>query len=172
MTIELVPLCTIRITLTDPMILRATPADTRAIAEVGEASFEGERRRGRGLSPSADWVTVSAEDIATVDVRMPAETHDGASVYVRYQRRSDFSQGIGVAPLFVAPLFESGDERYTWLNGIQAIGRVRSKATTSSTRCTRCGDGVGPHERPHPTPLRARRVRILRYAPGTRRRAG
>ena len=28
-----------------------------------------------------------------------------------------------MAPLYVAPLFETGDERYTWLNCIQAIGK-------------------------------------------------
>ena len=123
MTIELVPLCTIRIELTEPLILGATPAGTRAIAEVGEAVFEGERLRGRVLSPSADWVTVSAELVATVDVRMHLETHDGAHVYISYHGRSDFSRGIGVAPLYVAPLFETGDERYTWLNCIQAIGK-------------------------------------------------
>jgi hypothetical protein len=123
MTIELVPLCTVRIELTDPIILGATPAGTRAIAEVGEAVFEGERLRGRVVSPSADWVTVSAELVATVDVRMHVETHDGAHVYVRYNGRSDFSQGIGVAPIYTAPLFESGDERYAWLNRIQAVGK-------------------------------------------------
>jgi hypothetical protein len=123
MTIELVPLCTIRIELTEPTILGATPAGTRAIAPVGEAVFEGERLRGRVLQPSADWVVVSDAGIATVDVRMLLETHDGAPVYVSYHGRSDFSRGIGVAPIYSAPLFESGDERYTWLNVIQAVSK-------------------------------------------------
>ena len=123
MTIELIPLCTVRIELSDPLILGATPVGTRAIAEVGEATFVGDRLRGRVRSPSADWVTVSAELIATVDVRMHLETHDGAHVYIRYHGRSDFSQGIGASPLYIAPLFESGDERYTWLNVIQAVGK-------------------------------------------------
>jgi len=123
MAIELVPLCTIRIELTEPIILGATPAGTRAIAPVGEAVFEGDRLRGRVLQPSADWVVVSAEGIATVDVRMLVETHDGAHVYVRYHGRSDFSQGIGAAPIYSAPLFESGDERYTWVNSIQAVSK-------------------------------------------------
>ena len=85
--------------------------------------FEGDRLRGRVLQPSADWVVVSAEGIATVDVRMLLETHDGAHVYVWYHGRSDFSQGIGVAPIYSAPLFESGDERYAWLNSIQAVSK-------------------------------------------------
>jgi len=123
MAIELVPLCTIRIELTEPIILGATPAGTRAIAPVGEAVFEGDRLRGHVLQPSADWVVVSAEGIATVDVRMLVETHDGAHVYVRYHGRSDFSQGIGAAPIYSAPLFESGDERYTWVNSIQAVSK-------------------------------------------------
>jgi hypothetical protein len=42
---------------------------------------------------------------------------------VSYSGRSDHSQGHGVRPLYSAPLFETGDPRYAWLNTVQAIGK-------------------------------------------------
>jgi hypothetical protein len=30
----------------------------------------------------------------------------------------------GAHHLYVAPRFDTGDERYTWLNGIQAVGKA------------------------------------------------
>jgi hypothetical protein len=123
-TIELVPLCTVRIELADPVIIGVTPAGTRAIVPVREAVFEGERFRGKAHGTTgADWVTVAADNTATIDVRMLVETHDGAFVYVWYRGRSDFSEGPGGAPIYVAPLFETGDARYAWLNRVQAVAK-------------------------------------------------
>ncbi|MCJ7673133.1 MAG: DUF3237 domain-containing protein [Acidimicrobiia bacterium] len=124
MTIELIPLATARITLAEPFILPATPSGTRIIAEVRSGEYEGERLRGslKGVA-AADWMTLSAEGVGTLDVRALLETHDGALVYSWYHGRTDFSEGPGVKPIYVAPLFESGDERYTWLNSIQAVAK-------------------------------------------------
>jgi Protein of unknown function (DUF3237) len=58
-----------------------------------------------------------------LDVRFSAETDDGALIYVQYNGRTDVSQGPGTAPIYVAPRFETGDERYAWLNRIQAVGK-------------------------------------------------
>jgi hypothetical protein len=51
-------------------------------------------------------------------------TDDGATIFVQYQGRVDLSQGFQF-PLnaYVAPRFETGDERYAWLNRIQAVGK-------------------------------------------------
>jgi hypothetical protein len=38
----------------------------------------------------------------------------------------DVSQGLGPAPLYsapTAPLFETGDKRYPWLNKVQAVAK-------------------------------------------------
>jgi hypothetical protein len=43
-------------------------------------------------------------------------------IYAYYQGRRDFSQGMD-APLYTAPKFETGDERYAWLNKIQAAAK-------------------------------------------------
>ncbi len=38
------------------------------------------------------------------------------------QGRRDFSQGMD-APIYTAPKFETGDDRYAWLNKIQAVAK-------------------------------------------------
>jgi len=124
MAIELVPLCEIDITLRDEQVMVGQgPAGFRVVAEVDAVVVEGERLRGvaKGLS-GGDWLTV-VDGICTVDVRMTIETHDGAVVYVAYTGRSDFREGPGVHPIYAAPKFETGDERYAWLNLVQAVSK-------------------------------------------------
>jgi hypothetical protein len=52
-------------------------------------------------------------------VRQVVETDDGALVYVSYHGRADRTRKTYT----VAPTFETADERYVWLNLVQAIGR-------------------------------------------------
>lgn len=121
---ELVPLCTATITLAEPIILPNTPAGTRVIAEVRDATLEGERLRGRleGVA-AADWMTLGPEGTGTLDVRAVFRTHDDALVYTWYRGRLDLSVAPGSAPVYAAPLYDTGDERYAWLNRIQAVAK-------------------------------------------------
>ena len=70
-------------------------------------------------------MTVGTDGTALMDVRLTLETEDGALIYVEYGGRRDFSQIYKGhdAPVYIAPRFETSDERYTWLNKIQAIGK-------------------------------------------------
>jgi hypothetical protein len=124
MTIELVPLCTATITLADPIVLPNTPCGTRIIVETTDAVYEGERLSGKqkGVA-AADWMTLGPEGTGTLDVRGALETPDGALVYVTYRGRLDLSVAPGSAPIYAAPLYETGDERYAWLNRIQAVAK-------------------------------------------------
>jgi hypothetical protein len=70
---------------------------------------------------AADWLTISGH-VATIDVRATLETEDGALIYLQYSGRSDVTRGLGSAPVYVAPIFEASDERYRWLNAVQAVG--------------------------------------------------
>ncbi|MGH9016492.1 MAG: DUF3237 domain-containing protein [Acidimicrobiales bacterium] len=123
MSIELVPLCTMVVELADPLVLPNTPSGTRVIVEVKSFTVEGERLRATHKGTAgADWLTIGPEGTATLDVRATMETHDGALVFAYYQGRRDFSASME-APLYTAPKFETGDERYAWLNKIQAVGK-------------------------------------------------
>lgn len=123
MAIELVPLCTIRIQLKPPIDVGAGPAGTRMITEVASAEFTGDRLTGELLgAAAADWSVLSADGTGTVDARLTVRTRDSATVFVQYNGRLDASRGFPVS-VCVAPRFETGDERYAWLNRIQAIGK-------------------------------------------------
>jgi len=123
MSLELVPLCAVDVTLSDPIMVGAGPAGTRLIAEVEDAVVTGERLSGRFTGRAgADWLLINGS-IGTLDVRAAIETDDGALVYGHYNGRVDMSTWPGAATLYVAPLFETGDERYAWLNMVQAVGK-------------------------------------------------
>ena len=131
MSIELVPLTTATITLSDPIVLPDTPSGTRIIVEVVSATFEGERLSGKQTgSAAADWMTLGPEGTGTLDVRATLETHDGALIYNFYRGRLDLSQGPGAAPIYAAPLYETGDERYAWLNKVQAVAKGKLDGQT------------------------------------------
>jgi hypothetical protein len=124
MAIELIPLCTARITLTKPVELPGTPVGLRFVIEMPEIVYEGERLSGRLAGPAAvDWLLLSDAGVGAIDVRFVLRTDDDALIHVSYRGRSDHSQGHGVLPLYSAPVFETGDPRYAWLNTVQAIGK-------------------------------------------------
>lgn len=130
MSLELVPLCTMDVELGTPHKVPRTPAGDRWIFEVTAGRIGGDRLRA-GLKGTAngDWMTVGPGGVGTLDVRSLAETDDGALVFIWYHGRVDLSGGPG-APLFSTPRFESGDERYRWLNPIQAVGKGSYDGTT------------------------------------------
>jgi uncharacterized protein DUF3237 len=93
------------------------PQGTRRIVDASTGTFEGPRLKGTITGPGGDWVTTRADGSALLDVRLLLETDDGAWIFMKFK-------GIlteGGARLRTAPLFETGDQRYTWLNAVQAV---------------------------------------------------
>ena len=56
-----------------------------------------------------------------MDVRATLETHDGALLYAQYSGRIDLAVQPVVA--YTTPRFDTGDERYDWLNRVQVVGK-------------------------------------------------
>jgi hypothetical protein len=124
MALELIPLATARLRLGEQSIVPGGPFGTRLIAEVAECVYEGERLRAKQKgAASADWALLAPDGTGTLDVRLTLETDDGAIIFVSYRGKLDCSQGLGAAPAYAAPLFETGDERYAWLNRVQAVAK-------------------------------------------------
>jgi hypothetical protein len=125
MAIELVPLCTLHVQLKPPIEVGAGPAGRRLIVEVASAHVEGERLRGEMVgSAAADWLCIGPEGTGSLDIRAAFRTDDDAIIFTQYYGRLDGSQGRELPwTIYVAPRFETGDERYAWLNRIQAIGK-------------------------------------------------
>ena len=123
MAVELVALCDIEVTLSDLIQVGAGPSGDRLIVEVAEASATGDRLRGRLRGrAAADWLSING-GVGTLDVRATIETEDGAVIYMQYGGRTDVTNGMGSAPIYMAPRFETSDERYRWLNTVQAVGK-------------------------------------------------
>jgi Protein of unknown function (DUF3237) len=127
MSLELIPLCKATVTPVLAADLGITPAGHRLMVTIREVVCEGERISAHLKEGGAagDWMIVGPDGTALIDIRLTLETDDGALIYVEYQGRRNFSQvyeGVD-APVYIAPRFETSDERYSWLNKIQAIGK-------------------------------------------------
>jgi hypothetical protein len=130
MTVELVPLCTFDAKLLPPHDLGKTPAGTRMIFDVDTGRIDGDRFSGKVKGQAAaDWLTIGPDNIGTIDVRALVETDDGALVFVQYLGRVDLAD-TGERPLYISPRFETGDDRYRWLNKLVCVGKGKSDGKT------------------------------------------
>ncbi|KAK1924564.1 hypothetical protein DB88DRAFT_539398 [Papiliotrema laurentii] len=101
--------------------------------------FEGPRIRGTIRPGGGDWEIVEEDSTAYLDTRYNLETHDGATIYLQTRgvRKGpqDVLDKLGEDTTIRADqycmrlncFFETGDERYKWLNKLVVIA--------SSARC-------------------------------------
>lgn len=106
-------------------------------------TFQGEQLHGTVLPRAGgDWARVRDDGVAAIDVRLCLRTHDGANILMTYQGRlvaegdafayaMDFAKpddpaGASRYYFRTAPLFETGDARYAWLNRIVTVGIGRT----------------------------------------------
>ncbi|MDQ1394896.1 MAG: hypothetical protein QOG64_155 [Acidimicrobiaceae bacterium] len=123
MPLELVPLCTARVSLAPPIVLPGTPVGTRIIGEVTAVDVDGPRIKAhmKGAA-AADWLILGPDGtLGTVDVRVTWETDDGAVIFAHDGGRLVLAPAPPVA--YVTPRFDTGDERYGWLARIQAVAK-------------------------------------------------
>lgn len=120
---DIVPLATVRVTRGDVHRLGTTAFHRRVIGGIAAGRWTGDRLNADIVAPGGDWAIPSSDgSIMLLDVRQTLRTDDGALIYVTYQGRCDRGRGTYT----VAPTFETDDERYAWLNSVQAIGQGRS----------------------------------------------
>jgi hypothetical protein len=115
-----------------PAVVANGPAGTRVVITAMRGEFEGPRLKGTiADAAGGDWVLARADGSLKLDVRLVLQTEDGATIYMTYAGvgRREADGGVSVR---TAPLFEVGDERYAWLNNVQAVG-IGSSTPTSVT---------------------------------------
>ena len=139
---ELKPLMTMHADLKEPVAVGEGPHGTRTIYDVTGGYFEGERLKGKLLASGGDWITIDADGVGHLDVRATFVTDDGANIYVQYYGALVFNEKVaaalesgkpanfGDAHFVTQPRFETGDDRYRWLNSVVAVaeGRVMGNA--------------------------------------------
>lgn len=123
--------------LEPPQPVGAGPDGNRQVFIVRGGWFEGPRMRGEVLPGGGDWARVRGPGSVRLDVRATVRTDDGAYIYAEYQGLiiippalvGPIMSGADVPPadyyFYTSPLFETGDERYAWLNERVAVGRGR-----------------------------------------------
>ena len=115
-------LCTAVVEVAAPMAVGKTLGGIRSIGEFRAVTVAGERINATLAGPAAaDWILVKGR-VGDVDVRMTLRTSDDALIFVSYKGKLDLARPGGPV-VTAAPTFETGDERYAWLNDIQAIAR-------------------------------------------------
>ena len=116
------------IDLAPPERIGASPFGLRNIFIVTGGTFEGPKLRGTVRPGGGDWFLTLANGVGELDVRGTMQTHDGALILVTYHGVLDVSPAVtqrvfageDVSPseyfFRTTPRFETGDERYAWLN--------------------------------------------------------
>jgi len=101
----------------------------RVIYPVTGGTVEGPHIRGEVLPFGADFAVIRTDNVPVLDVRVIIRTDDEADIYVYYPGLSH-SQSLGPYGELPAgeryfrttPRFETGAEKYQWLNRILAVG--------------------------------------------------
>lgn len=138
---RLEPLFKIKIDLETPQLVGRGPLGARSIHYISGGTFEGEKIAGAVLPGGGDWLLVRPDGFGEVDVRLTLRTGDDALVYMSYpgllsnvaEITASLAAGKRVEPgsfyFYTTPRFETGSERYSWLNELVAIGRGQPTAT-------------------------------------------
>lgn len=116
-----------------PVQMLTTPRGRRLMYVVKHGEIRGPRVNGVFLPGGGDWITVGADRVAHLDVRATAETDDGELIYVTNTGRALLDEAVS-ARLFKgemirwdemfarsSPLFETGAEKYAWLNSTVTV---------------------------------------------------
>lgn len=132
-----------RVRLTNEMHVGQTPNGYRMIVNVAGGLFEGPRLKGEVIPMSgADWSLIRADGNGALDVRMCLKTDDGAILYVHWHglmivdeenrayaldfAKKDDPAGASRYYFRASPQFETGDERYAWLNNVLCVTKSRT----------------------------------------------
>jgi hypothetical protein len=92
------------------------PFGRRILFGATGGTFHGPRLRGEVLAGGGDWALFRPDGGMALDVRLTLRTHDDALVHLTYGGRWSGSY------FRTTPLFETGAERYSWLNDIVCVG--------------------------------------------------
>lgn len=117
-----------------PAMIGRTPFGERRIARIGGGTVEGPKVNGIIQSGGGDWILLRADGAMQLDVRLTIETDDNALIYMTYRGvrhgppdvmdRVNRGEPVDPAAYYfrTAPFFETGSEKYGWLNRIVAVG--------------------------------------------------
>jgi len=122
--------------LAEPIPVGNGPIGSRVVYGITGGDIVGERIRAKILG-GGEWALIAADGFLRVDVRLQAETDDGAFLYVQYVGLLEMNAAVAAATsngsgtqfgdqyFYTNPRIETGDERYAWMNTTFFVGEGR-----------------------------------------------
>ncbi|MEC3917496.1 DUF3237 domain-containing protein [Nocardia sp. CDC160] len=133
-TLDVEHLMDIELKFQETQIFR-TPAAFRLIAVAGTGTFEGPRLRGTIQPGGGDWLTMGKDLICRLDVRATLHTDDAEYIYLTSGGRVALTDSAAMQRYLAGetlraadmhartlPVFETGADRYAWLNRTVNVG--------------------------------------------------
>jgi hypothetical protein len=123
-------------TLYVPIVEARVVNDNLRVVNHPNGWADGPRIKGKLVPPSGDVLRNMGNGVNRLDVRLTIQTDDDQIIFVSYNgifqcEKEVFERYVNGAMLrtgdcyfITAPTFETKSERYGWLNGIQAIGKM------------------------------------------------
>jgi hypothetical protein len=140
---ELEPAMTYRFRIRGPLeATEQSPRGARQYWEMTEGTLTGPGLEAKIAMPGGDWHLVSSDRLGRPDVRVQFQTDDGAIILLAYtglvERTEAFvnaanenrSTGWDDQYMRMVMTFDTGAERYRWLNESLFIARGRLISTT------------------------------------------
>lgn len=121
-----------------PHMIGQSPAGNRQTWIVTGGTFEGPRIKGEVLPGGGDWALIRSDGAIQLDVRATAKTDDGAFIHAYYSglikatpevfQRIFSGEDVPLAEyyFYTNPMFQTGSEKYAWVNDRIAIGRGKA----------------------------------------------
>ena len=114
----------ITLRMEDPLVLRNAPLGTRIVVPFVDVQWQGERVQARQKGTSAgDWLVVTGQGVALLDMRFCLETSDGALLYISGPGKTDAAGFASGAPVYFFPQVETNDKRYDWLQRLTLVAK-------------------------------------------------
>jgi hypothetical protein len=119
----------------DIAVLGNTPYGIRRIARLKTGSFEGPKLKGTVLPGGGSWALVRSDGVLDIEVRLLLETSDQHQIYMHWKGLRHVPRDVidrlqryeTVDPTTyyfrTTPYFETGSERYDWMNRICAVAK-------------------------------------------------
>jgi hypothetical protein len=101
-----------------------SPGGNKVVVPVSAGTFEGPKLKGAVVAPSGDAITVRQDGSSVLDLRLLLQTDDGQKILMTC-RGIAYTTPDGALFARLQPLFETGAEKYAWLNKVVAVGVYR-----------------------------------------------
>ena len=110
--------------------------DTLRVINHPDGWVEGPQIKGKIIPPSSNTLRIMGNGVSRLDVRLTIQTDDDQIIYVSYNGIIQFQKEVfdrflrgemlrtGDCYFITAPTFETKSQRYGWLNGVQAVGKM------------------------------------------------